>query len=116
MAGHIHSLSINTILELVDLAIAHVVVHIRKRVLAANMSPSLLLFLVLGPVEAQASSEEYLDVDARAEGEELGVDIEGHGRLVVGRGRDDARHAVVLALVVVRHRECVLEELGIARG
>lgn len=115
---HSHALSISTVLELVNLAVADVIVIVGQagRLGAGlDVAPAALLLAGLA-VEAQGGGEHDAQGVAHAAGEELNVDVERHLRgIVVGRGRD-ARHAVVLCLVVVCHHEAFLKELGVAGG
>ncbi len=110
----VQSLSLNTILESVDLAIAHVIVHVGKRGFAAHVPPPPLLVVAVA-VERKCCGENDLQVLADETREQVDVDVERHLCLVVRRTRREAPDTVVLGLVKVRYGERVLEELRIAR-
>lgn len=92
---------------------AHVVVHVGQRGLAANVAPSPLLVVPV-PVERERRRENDLQVLADEAREQLDIDVKRHLCLVVGRIRRDARHAIVLGLVIVCDGEGVFEELRVA--
>lgn len=107
------SLSLDAVLKPVDLAMTHVIVHVGQRGLAADVAPPPLLAVAV-PVEREGRREDDLQVLAHKTREQLDVDVERHLRLVVGRIRRDARHAIVLGLVIVCDGKGVFEELRVA--
>lgn len=116
----IHSLAgLVAVLKLVELAMAHVVEHISEGGLAAvaraaDIPPA--LEVVLGAIERQRRREHHVDGFADGEGVQLGVDVEGHDGLGVGRGSPDAGNAVVLGLVEGGDGEVLVEERGVGGG
>jgi hypothetical protein len=111
---HSQSISI-AILKPVVLAVAHVVVHVGERggAALADAAPTCLL---LCAVEAQGGGQDHLDLLAGVAGKQLVVDVEGHGERVVGRGAEDARHAVVALVVDLGQGEGLLEDLRVGHG
>lgn len=104
------------ILELVDLAVAHVVVSIGKspHIGFGQVSPALVV--VAGSVEVQGRSQAYFHVVARVDVQQFGVDIELHSGVVVVGLRGEARGSVVLFVILGRNLELILKENRIICG
>lgn len=111
-AKNSHLLSVKGLLELVDLAVAHVVVGVGDGGggvgQLAGVAPALVV--VLGAVVVEGGGHDNEQGVADGAGEQLDVDVEGHLGLVVCRDALDARDPVVLGLVVVGDLEPVLKE------
>ena len=74
------------------------------------------LAVVLAAVERERRREQDLQAVADGAGEELGVDVEGDGRVAVFRVRGEPGDAVVFLRVDGREGEGVGEEVRVAHG
>lgn len=113
--GNSHGQSILSVLELVDLSMAHIVIAIRESGLGiaslGYVSPS--LFIILAAVEGEGSGENDLEGLAHAAGVEFCVDIQAHINGLVEGFAIETRDSVVLFGVNILDLEVLLKEVGI---
>lgn len=111
----LHGLTILSVLELVNLAVADILVAVGQGLLNAaelgSIAPASLI--VLAAVEGQGSGQGDPEVLANLDGEELLVDVELHAGLAIGGGAVKTVDAVVLGVADALDLELVLEELGV---
>lgn len=107
-----HCASVICLLKLVDLPVADVVVEVSDgsgRVASlADIAPALVV--VLRAVKRKRRREDHMHRLSHRAGEQLDVDVQRHGRLLVGRLALDAGNSVVLGLIIVIDHEGILEE------
>lgn len=101
----------------VDLAVAHVVVHVCEGLLVALLHiPPSRLCIVLDAVQTDGVGQEDVEGLAALDGEQLGVDVEDEVDRVVLGDALEARNAVVLVRVDVVDGEGIFEDLCVGHG
>lgn len=101
----------------IDLPIAHIIVHIRKRGLPAlaYFPPPHLLF-VLSAIQLECGRERNRQRLTLLNWKQLVVDVEGEAYAVVGGGTKETGYAVVLLVVDRGYAEGFIELDGVGHG
>jgi hypothetical protein len=112
----VDGVSIECLLKLVDLAMAHIVVEVGNRgwrITALTNVPPALLFL-LAAIQSQCCCQNNMQRVTTGTWEQLNVDVERHDGLRVGRCARNTCDTIVLGLIVLHYGKGLLKEGGIS--